>query len=259
MEVIIQEDARSAGRRAADIITRLIRRNPRLVLGLATGSTPLPLYEELTRRHREEGLDFSHVTTFNLDEYLGLPRDHPCSYHRFMRENLFDHINVPDRQIHIPDGMTEDVPATCHAYEQAIDAAGGIEIQVLGIGANGHIGFNEPSSSLASRTRIKTLSRDTIAANARFFGSEDKVPRHVLTMGVGTIMDCRRCLLMAFGEEKANAVAEMVEGPISARVPATVLQLHRRTYVMLDRAAASRLELREYYEWVYTNKPAWQA
>lgn len=259
MEIIIQKNRESASLLAADIVATLIRRDPEVVLGLATGSTPLMLYRELVRRHREEGLDFSRVTTFNLDEYRGLEPDHPCSYHHFMWENLFGEVNVQRSRVHLPDGMTKDVPATCRAYEEAIVAAGGIELQVLGIGANGHIGFNEPSSSLASRTRIKTLSRETITDNARFFGGEQYVPRHVLTMGVGTIMDCRRCLLLAFGEGKAEAVAKMVEGPISAMVPASVLQLHRRAYVVLDEASASRLELRDYYRWVYEHKPAWQA
>ncbi len=259
MEVIIRADSSAASLVAADIVATLVTRNPRAVLGLATGNTPLLLYRELIRRHREEGLDFSKVTTFNLDEYRGLPHDHPCSYHRFMWEKLFDHLNVPPPRVHVPDGMAEDVPEACEAYERAIVDAGGIDLQLLGIGTNGHIGFNEPSSSLASRTRLKTLSRNTIAANAGFFGGESRVPRHVITMGVGTIMDSRRCLLMAFGEDKASAVAQMVEGPVSARLPASVLQLHPRTYVILDEAAASRLELGDYYRWVYEHKPAWQA
>lgn len=258
MEVIIQKNAEAASLIAARIVARLVREKPNAVLGLATGSTPLGLYRELARMHRDEGLDFSAVTTFNLDEYVGLDPSHPASYNAFMHENLFDHINIAGSSIHIPDGMTRDIPAHCRAYEQSIKAAGGIDLQVLGIGSDGHIGFNEPTSSLASRTRIKTLTEQTRRDNARFFAGIEEVPYHVITMGVGTVLDSRTCLMLAFGAGKADAVAAMVEGPVSAMVPATALQMHPHAHVILDPAAAAKLHKMEYYGYVYDNKPEWQ-
>ena len=255
MEVIITPDPEAAAERAARIVSQLIAEKPDAVLGLATGSTPLPLYRKLAELHRAGRLDFSRVTTFNLDEYLGLAPEHPCSYHSFMREHFFDHVNVAKDRFHIPDGLTENVPEFCRSYDEAIRVAGGIDLQVLGIGKNGHIGFNEPSSSLASRTRIKTLSEQTIRDNARFFGSDERVPRHVITMGVGTILESRRCILMAFGESKAQAVARMVEGPLTAMVPASALQWHPKVHVFVDEAAASLLSRSDYYRWVYDHKP----
>ena len=193
----------------ARIVARLVREKPNAVIGLATGSTPLMLYRELIRLHKEEGLDFSQVTTFNLDEYVGLEKEHEQSYHTFMRENLFSQINIKPENVHIPDGMAEDIPVSCAVYEQAIVHAGGIDLQVLGIGSDGHVGFNEPTSSFASRTRIKTLTQQTVADNARFFGGdESKVPHHCITMGIGTIMDARMNVILAFGENKAEAVAD---------------------------------------------------
>ena len=258
MEIVIQPSAEAASIVAAKIIAQLVRRKPDAVLGLATGSTPLATYRELVRMHREEALDFSRVRTFNLDEYVALPHEHPQSYHAFMRENLFRHLNVPRENIRIPNGLAAHVPAECAAYEAAIRAAGGIDLQVLGIGTDGHIGFNEPSSSLASRTRIKTLTARTRSDNARFFGSVDEVPIHVVTMGVGTIMDARQVLMLAFGEGKAKAIAEAVEGPIMAMNPASILQLHPVAKCLIDEAAAAKLTRREYYQWVYERKPEWQ-
>jgi glucosamine-6-phosphate deaminase len=258
MEVIIQPSPEQAGRVAARIIARQIRAKPDSVLGLATGSTPLPTYAELVRLHREEGLDFRRVTTFNLDEYIGLATDHPQSYHRFMQENLFRHLNIPAAQIHIPDGMTDDVPGFCEEYERRIRDAGGIDLQVLGIGSDGHVGFNEPSSSLASRTRIKTLTPRTLADNARFFPSPADQPHHVITMGIGTILESRRILLLAFGDRKAQAVAAAVEGPVTAMVPASVLQFHPRTHLLIDEPAAGQLTRMDYYRWVHDHKPEWQ-
>lgn len=258
MEIVIQPTADEASIVAARIVAQLVRRKPNAVLGLATGSTPLRMYAELVRMHREDGLDFSGVTTFNLDEYVGLAAGHPQSYRAFMREHLFQHINVPPGQIHIPDGLATDVPAECAAYEAAIRAAGGIDLQILGIGTDGHIGFNEPSSSLASRTRIKTLTARTRSDNARFFGSAEAVPLHVITMGVGTIMDARQVLLLAFGEGKARAVADAVEGPITAINPASILQMHPVAKCLIDEPAARGLQRLEYYQWVYSNKPPWQ-
>ena len=258
MEIIIQPTAEAASAIAASIVVRQLREHPRTVLGLATGSTPLRLYRELVRRHREEGLDFSQVTSFNLDEYVGLPPDHPQSYHRFMQENLFSQVNLDPQRVHLPDGMSDDIPGSCRRYEEQIRAAGGIDLQVLGIGSDGHIGFNEPTSSLASRTRIKTLTAETRRDNARFFDSIDDVPKHVITMGIGTIMDARRCLLLAFGENKARVVAGLVEGAVTAMNPASMLQLHPVVKVVLDEPAASALQRSDYYRWVYANKPAWQ-
>ncbi len=259
MEIVIEQNEQAASVAAARVIARLVREKPDCVLGLATGSTPLPLYRELIRMHREEGLDFSAVTTFNLDEYVGLERDHAQSYHSFMWQNLFSQINIDPDKVHILDGMTDNVPATCAAYEQAILDAGGIDLQLLGIGSDGHIGFNEPTSSFASRTRIKTLTRETVADNARFFdGDESKVPRHCITMGIGTIMAAKRVILLAFGAGKAEAIAAMVEGPVAAMVPASILQHHSNAKVFIDEAAAGKLKLADYYRWVYAGKPDWQ-
>jgi len=255
MEIIIQPTPEEATAIAARVIARLIAEKPDAVLGLATGSTPLLLYRALIAMD----LDWSRVTTFNLDEYIGIPEDHPQSYHSFMRENLFRHVNLAPGNIHIPDGNAADIPAFCAEYETRIAAAGGIDLQLLGIGTDGHIGFNEPTSSLASRTRIKTLTPRTCADNARFFGSEEDVPRHVITMGIGTIMEARQNLLLAFGSGKAGAIAEAVEGPVTSMNPASALQMHPVVKVCLDEPAALELKKRDYYRWVYDNKPDWQA
>lgn len=255
MEIIIQETKEAASEVAARIIAGLLRKKPNAVLGLATGSTPLPLYKRLIAMD----LDWSEVTTFNLDEYIGLPREHPQSYHSFMWEHLFRHINIRKEHIHIPDGNAKDIPHFCVEYEAHIHNAGGIDLQVLGIGTDGHIGFNEPTSSLASRTRIKTLTQQTILDNARFFGNTEQVPRHVITMGIGTIMEARQNLLLAFGENKAQAIAEAVEGPVTSINPASILQMHPVAKVCIDDGAASMLKRIDYYRWVYENKPVWQA
>lgn len=254
MEIIIQPTSEEATGVAARIIARLLKEKPNAVLGLATGSTPVLLYQKLIAMN----LDWSQVTTFNLDEYIGIPREHPQSYHSFMWENLFQHVNITSENIHIPDGNAADISHFCADYEARIHAAGGIDLQILGIGTDGHIGFNEPTSSLASRTRIKTLTRQTRKDNARFFGSEEAVPHHVITMGIGTIMEARQNLLLAFGAGKAKAIAAAVEGPITAVNPASILQMHPVVKVCLDDEAASALERVDYYRWVFDNKPAWQ-
>jgi glucosamine-6-phosphate deaminase len=254
MEVIIQPTREIASAVAARIVARLLQEKPNAVLGLATGNTPRLLYGELARMN----LDWSKVMTFDLDEYVGLPLNHRASYHQFMWENLFRQVNIVPANIHVPDGMTKDIPGFCARYEEAIRTAGGIDLQVLGIGTEGHIGFNEPSSSLASRTRIKTLTAQTRRDNAEFFGGEENVPHHVITMGVGTIVEARQCLLLAFGEHKARAIAQAVEGPITAMCPASVLQLHPAVKVVIDEAAASKLTRADYYRWVHDNKPDWQ-
>ncbi|MBI5394449.1 MAG: glucosamine-6-phosphate deaminase [Verrucomicrobia bacterium] len=258
MEIVIKPDYDAMSRCAADFVETSLRRKPDLVIGLATGSTPLGLYRELARRHREEGLSFAHATTFNLDEYIGLPADHPQSYHSFMRESFFRHVDLDASRTHLPDGNAADIAAECAAYEAAIRAAGGIDLQVLGIGNDGHIGFNEPSSSLRSRTRIKTLTEQTVRANARFFGGADKVPHHAITVGVGTIFEARQCLLLASGPDKAAAVAAAVEGPLTAMCPASALQFHDACTLILDETAAVGLKRGRYYRYVYDTKPAWQ-
>lgn len=247
MRVIIESNPETASQLAANWFTKLVRAKPDSVLGLATGSTPERLYRELIRRHQEEELSFARVTTFNLDEYVGLPPGHPQSYRSFMQSVLFNHIDIEPANTHIPDGHALDLHAACRGYEQKIRDAGGIDLQVLGIGGDGHIAFNEPGSSLGSRTRVKALARETIRDNARFFGSEDQVPRIALTMGVGTILESRACVLLAFGESKAEAIAAAVEGPITSQITASALQLHRDVVVIIDEAAATKLKRRDYY------------
>ena len=258
MEIIIQPDSQQASELAARIVARTVREKPHAVLGLATGNTPLQLYRNLVRMHRESGLDFGGVTSFNLDEYVGTPPAHPSSFHSYMWAHLFSEINMPKERINIPDGLTADIPAACRKYEQAIRSAGGIDIQVLGIGTNGHIGFNEPSSSLSSRTRIKTLTEETRNDAAAAFGGEESVPTHVITMGLGSIIDSKMCLLLAFGKKKAKSVALAAEGPVTAMVPGSILQMHPRTILVLDEDAASELKMADYYVWVNEHKPDWQ-
>jgi glucosamine-6-phosphate deaminase len=241
MEVIVKDGYESASRLAAEMIAQTMRSKPRAVLGLATGSTPLGAYRELVRMHREDGLDFSQTVTFNLDEYVGIPTTHEQSYRRFMDDNLFSHVNIRRENTHVPDGLADDVAAACDAYEAAIAEHGGIDLQLLGIGSNGHIAFNEPGSSLASRTRVKTLSRKTREDNARFFKSIDEVPRHAVTMGIGTVLDARRIILVAAGAGKAAAVAAAAEGPVTAMCPASILQAHRFVTFIVDRDAAGGL------------------
>jgi glucosamine-6-phosphate deaminase len=248
MLVVIADDYEVLSRRAARLVASALRQKPQLVLGLATGSTPQGLYRELVRMHREEGLDFSRVTTFNLDEYLGLGPDHPQSYHRYMREHLFDHVNVDPARVHIPDGeVAGDYASYCAAYEASIREAGGIDVQVLGIGATGHIGFNEPTSSLASRTRVKTLTAHTLEDNRRFFSAQEEMPECAITVGIGTILEARHVVLLASGAAKAEPVARAIEGPITASCSASALQMHRHVTAFLDEDSAALLSHREYY------------
>jgi len=255
MEVKISPTYEALSKQAAEFVAELLNAKPNAVLGLATGSSPIGLYRELVRMHKDEGLDFSQVTTFNLDEYVGLPAEHPQSYHYFMYENLFKHINVPKEHIHIPSGTTKNYRAFCQWYENRIKECGGIDMQVLGIGSDGHIAFNEPTSSLASRTRLKTLARQTIEDNARFFDRAEEVPIYAITMGVSTILEARHLLLVANGENKADAVAKMIEGPVTSMITASALQLHPHAKVFIDDAAASKLTMREYYDWIQAKKP----
>jgi glucosamine-6-phosphate deaminase len=255
MEIIIKETYDEMSREAAKVVAQTINSKPNAILGLATGSTPLLLYRELVRLHREEGLDFSRVTTFNLDEYVGLGKNHPQSYHYFMHENLFKHINIPVQNTHVPSGTTDNYMAFCEWYEHRIEECGGIDLQILGIGADGHIAFNEPTSSLGSRTRIKTLAKQTIDDNARFFAKPEDVPIYAITMGVGTILEAHRIMLLASGENKAPAVAATVEGPVTSMITGSALQLHRDVLVFLDRAATRDLKMVEYYEWIQAKRP----
>ena len=252
MKVLIRKDYEEMSKTAAQIVARLVRRKPNCVLGLATGSTPLGLYRELIRMHKEEKLDFSGVVTFNLDEYYGLPPDHPQSYRYFMDENLFKHINIRPENTHVPSGIVpiEDMEEYCRNYEEMIKKAGGIDLQVLGIGGDGHIAFNEPGSSLTSRTRLVALDEQTRTDNSRFFDSLDQVPKAAITMGVGTILEARCCLLLATGRKKAEVVAKAIEGPITSQITASALQLHPNAIVVLDEEAASELSRRDYYLYV---------
>jgi len=255
MELIIKTDYEQMSKAAAQVVVDVLNTKPNAVLGMATGSTPLGLYQELVRLHREEQLDFSRVTTFNLDEYVGLPVNHPQSYHHFMRENFFKHVNIPPHNINIPSGTTSNYPAFCAWYEHRIKECGGIDLQILGIGSDGHIAFNEPTSSLSSRTRLKTLARQTIEDNARFFERREDVPIYAITMGVGTILEARRIILVASGTHKARAVAQTVEGPVTSMVTASALQLHRDVTVFVDDDAASALQMSDYYDFIYAAKP----
>ncbi len=254
MEVIICQSAEEASQLAGARISNAVRNNPATVLGLATGSTPLLLYKELIKAC-QSGLDFSRVRTFNLDEYYGISPEHPQSYRKFMDDHLFKKLNIDLKNTRVPDGLARDVPAHCAAYEAAMKAAGGIDIQVLGIGSDGHIGFNEPASSLASRTRLVTLTQQTVSDNARFFATADEVPRYALSMGVGTILEAKKCIMLCFGANKAKAVKGAIEGGISQFNPASALQMHPDTTVYLDEAAAADLQLKDYYRWAAANQP----
>ena len=251
MLVVLLRDKEEVSRQAAKIVAGAVRRNPSLHLGLATGDTMIGVYRELVRLHREERLDFAQVVTFNLDEYLGVPPSHPQSFHSFMQWHLFAQVNFLRSNIHIPDGMLSgDYDAYCERYEQAIREAGGIDLQLLGIGRNGHIGFNEPMSSLGSRTRMKELSAETMEDNRRMFAAGDEVPQCAITMGIGTILETRRILLLATGAAKADAIAKSIEGPVSTSVTASALQLHRDVTFLVDEEAASQLTQKPYYQHV---------
>jgi len=257
VEVIIQPDEEAAALLAARIVAQELRANPHLVMGLATGRTMESVYKQLVRLHAEEGLDFSLCHTFNLDEYVGLRPGRAGSYRHYMNEHLFSRVNIDMRDTHLPNGVAADLEEECRRYEALIEKFGGIDLQLLGIGQAGHIGFNEPLSALRSRTRVKQLTPTTILQNAPMFGRPGKVPRRAITMGVGTILECRRCLLLATGTAKAEIVAKAVEGPITSMISATALQLHPRCTVIVDEAAAEGLKCGAYYRWVFANEPEW--
>jgi glucosamine-6-phosphate deaminase len=258
MEVIIGAPDELA-RLAAGAIEKLLRSRPDAVLGLATGSSPLAVYDELVRRHVDGGLSFARAKAFNLDEYVGLPQDHPQRYRNVIEHDFAGRVDFAPGAVQGPDGLAQDLRAACAAYEAAMVAAGGVDLQIVGIGTDGHVAFNEPGSSLASRTRIKTLAEQTRVDNARFFGGDiSQVPQHCLTQGLGTVMQARHIVLVATGRAKADAVHQLIEGPVSAMWPGTILQHHPHVTVLIDNAAASRLQLADYFRSTYAAKPAWQ-
>jgi glucosamine-6-phosphate deaminase len=259
MNILIRKNYNDMSMTAAEIIARLVQTKPNCVLGLATGSTPIGTYQELIRYHQEEGLDFSHVTTFNLDEYLGLgmnldlPYSLDQSYARFMYEELIKHINIKKENVHVPDGLAKDPEKFCQEYEAAIKDTGGIDLQLLGIGGDGHWAFNEPGSSLGSRTRVQALMKQTLDDNyASFYAKagfkREDMPHFAITMGVGTILEARNILMIANGLKKADVVAQGIEGPITAQVTASAIQLHNGGItVVLDEEAASKLKYKDHY------------
>ena len=258
MEVILQPTPEAAAELLARLVAHDLRANPRLVLGLATGRTMESVYDRLTRMHLEDGLSFADARTFNLDEYVGLPASDPHSYRHYMQERLFRHVNVDLRNTHLPRGDAADLDVECQRYEELITQCGGIDVQLLGIGQTGHIGFNEPLSALRSRTRVKALSPVTVAQNASLFADLSKMPRRAVTMGVGTILDARRVLLLATGAGKAEIIAKALEGPITSMISATALQMHARCTVIVDEAAAAKLQGVDYYRWIFANEPEWE-
>lgn len=258
MEIIIRKTPEECAEFAARIVEKFLCHTDRPVLGLATGSTPLCLYKKLIQKNSEKKISFRNCVTFNLDEYVGLAPDHVQSYRYYMDTELFQQVDIQIKNTHVPNGMAEDLRKECQSYEVAISRAGGIGLQILGIGSNAHIGFNEPMCSLSSRTWLKILSRETIRANARFFDSPEQVPRHCITMGIGTIMDARHCVVLAVGENKAEAVVKMIEGPVSSSCPASILQMHPWTTIIVDEAAAERLQNKSHYAWIEQNKLDWQ-
>jgi glucosamine-6-phosphate deaminase len=257
MELVIQPDAERAAWLVASLIAKALREKPHLVLGLATGRTMERVYDRLVRMHREEGLDFSLCRTFNLDEYIGIPSDHSGSYRYYMDNHLFNHINIDHRNTFLPDGMAADVKAACRRYEETIAEFGGVDLQLLGIGSDGHIGFNESLSALRSRTREKALAPSTIAVNRTLFANPDEMPTRAITMGVGTILDAHAVILLITGSNKAEIVAKAVEGPITSMVSATALQLHPQCRVVVDEDAAVKLQAQDYYRWIFATEPEW--
>lgn len=256
MEVVITSSVAESADVGADAVEHLLHSRPHAVLGLATGSSPLGVYDELSRRVAAGRVSLRAACAFTLDEYVGLPADHPQRYAAVIDETFTRKVDIDPARVHAPDGNTADWNEACSAYEQAIAAAGGVDLQILGIGTDGHIAFNEPGSALTSRTRIKTLTSQTRADNARFFGGDPaRVPTHCLTQGIGTILDARHVILLAYGHAKAQAIQQMVEGPVSARWPATALQLHPHVTVIIDEGAASRLQLTAYYREAWAAKP----
>jgi len=252
MEIIVLKDAEKVAATGAKLVGELVGVRPSAVIGLATGSTPLALYRKLVERYRKNRISFRKVSSFNLDEYLGISADSLQSYRSYMDREFFDQIDIDKSNTHLPACEEEENPILVGPrYEQMISASGGIDLQIVGLGVNGHIGFNEPSSSLSSRTRVKTLTQQTYKDNSRLFSEDEFQPTLAITMGIATIMDARKILLLATGENKAEAVSKMVEGPVSAMCPASILQMHQHVTVLLDEEAAAGLENRAYYDWTY--------
>jgi glucosamine-6-phosphate deaminase len=254
MEVIVRRDAEQAARLVAAIIANALEEKPQLTLGLATGRTRERLYGLLA----EMKLDFSLARSFNLDEYIGIPAQDPNSYRSYMNKNLFSRVNIDLRNTHLPDGMAKDLAAGCRRYEELIKECGGIDLQLLGIGCSGHIGFNEPLSSLSSRTREKALTPTTFAQNSPLFPRPEDMPKRAITMGVGTILEAKRVVMLVTGSEKAKILAKAVEGPVTSMVSGSALQMHPRATVVVDEAAAELLEEKAYYRWIFENEPEWE-
>lgn len=242
MRIVIAKDYEALSKKAANILASQIILKPNSVLGLATGATPVGTYRELVRQYREGNISFAEIVTFNLDEYYGLDKENPQSYYYFMMDNLFNYVDINLKNINIPDGRAADIALECKEYEQKIKLAGGIDLQLLGIGRNGHIGFNEPDVKFEAQTHLVTLDEDTIEANSRFFESMEEVPQRAISMGIKTIMHSRKILLLASGEEKAETIHSMINGKITPELPASVLQLHPDVIVLLDEKAASKLD-----------------
>ena len=258
MEILIRNTPEAGAKLGANIVSKIIQTRDKPVLGLATGATPLRMYKELIKMHQSNQLSFRDCTTFNLDEYKGLPPENKHSYHFYMMSNFFDHTDIDKKNVHLPNGFANDLRESCRKYEKLIHDAGGIDLQVLGIGTNGHIGFNEPTGSFASRTWVKILSKQTIKDNSTYFETPEEVPHHVVTMGIATIMESKHCLLIANGAKKADAIRKMIEGPLSASCPASILQMHPRVTIVLDEEASYLLTFKDHYKWVEKNKLDWQ-
>ena len=258
MRLICAKNYDDMSLKAANIIAAQVSLNPKSVLGLATGSTPIGTYRHLVEWYQKGELDFGKAVSINLDEYCGLSGDHPQSYRRFMRENLFDHINIPADRSFLPDGTQTDSALECARYDRIIEEHNGIDLQLLGIGNDGHIGFNEPISSLGSRTRAKALTPATYAQNSVYFNPPESMPKRAFTMGVGTILDAERIVMLITGAKKAGIAAKAIEGPVTSMVTGSAIQLHPNTVVILDEAAAAELTQTEYYKWVFDNEPKWE-
>jgi len=258
MEVIIRPDTDAAAGLTASIIADTIRAKPDLVLGLATGRTMERLYARLAQTHEEEDLSFAQVHTFNLDEYIGLAPEDKHSYRHYMNEHLFNKVDIDPANTHLPNGIADNIDEECALYEQRITNAGGIDLQILGIGNTGHIGFNEPLSAMFSRTRAKALTPRTVEQNAPLFDNPEDMPRRAITMGVGTILDAKRCIMLATGKTKSEIIAKAVEGPVTSMISATALQLHAKATVIIDEPASASLQQNEYYQWLFDNEPEWE-
>jgi glucosamine-6-phosphate deaminase len=258
MEVIIQKDKESATKLVAKLLVHAINEDPSLVLGLATGRTMEAVYDDVVKMYEADEVDFSRCSSFNLDEYVGLPKGDSNSYRAYMNKWLFDRVNITMTKTHVPHGYAEDLEEECRSYEAKIRGVGGLDFQLLGIGASGHIGFNEPLSALKSTTRVKALNPETIAQNAPLFPSPDMMTRRAITIGVGTILESKRAVLLATGESKADIIAKAVEGPITSIVTASALQLHPHCTIVVDEEAAAKLKMRDYYDWIFNNEPEWE-